>query len=98
MQHGRDHEERQEVLRHKPYAVEEPDEEREALETEEIPDEAGLVPEELEAQRGPEGGAIPAPTERAREREAERHARERGIGHVAAGTGVARQTDFRQQL
>jgi len=93
MRHGRDHEERQEVLRHKPYAVEEPDDEREAIAEEEAiaDEESPLLPEELRASRGAEGGAIPAPTERAREREAERHERERGVGVVAAGTGVPRQ-------
>lgn len=76
MEHGRDHDEREQKHGRARHDHAQPESDDEALE----------APERDAALRRGGHGSEPAPTPRAAEREAERHRRERELGHVAAGT------------
>jgi hypothetical protein len=79
MQHGRDHDNRQQHLHKERYTN--------------VPPDLDEEPDRGSAASGPEGGSRPAPTLRAAEREAERHRLERELGRYAAGEGGLRHDE-----
>ena len=83
MEHGRDHDERRQRFKIEGHS-------KEGRYNNTPPEPAD---DEEDIDRGALNGSEPAPTERAADREAERHRLEREAGHFAAGTGGRHEVD-----